>query len=172
MPESLSLADMNRLSKQQFIEKLGSIFEHSPWVAEAAYASIPFNSVAQLHKAMQNIVDQSSIQQRLTLIRNHPQLAGKEASAGTLTDDSRKEQSNAGLDQCTALELAQLRELNLAYQQKFDFPFIIAVTGLNKTNIIDALALRLQSSPEVEFDTCLIEIAKIGRIRLNALLVE
>ena len=170
MPEnSLSIANVNQLSKQQFVESLGSIFEHSSWVAEAAFDLRPFESVAQLHTEMVGIVDQATIQQRMTLIRNHPELAGKEASAGTLTTDSLKEQSGAGLDQCSAEELKQLRSLNQTYQEKFEFPFIIAVTGLNRVQIIEALALRGQNAVDVEFVTSLAEIAKIGKIRLDAL---
>lgn len=172
MPDAMTITRINQCSKLQFVAALGSIFEHSPWVAEAAFELRPFDSVAQLHAVMVDILDQSSRQQRLTLIRNHPELAGKEASAGTLTTDSLKEQSGAGLDQCSAKELARLSDLNQAYQKKFEFPFIIAVTGLNKTGIIEALAQRLHNSPEVEFDTCLAEIGKIGLIRLNALISE
>lgn len=171
MPETMSLNQINQLSKPQFVGSLGSIFEHSPWVAEAAFDQKPFESIAQLHSAMVGIVDQVSHQQRLTLIRNHPELAGKEASTGTLTADSRKEQNGAGLDQCSPEEFKKLRLLNQIYQDKFNFPFIIAVTGLGRSQIIEALALRVQNTVEVEFDTSLAEIAKIGRIRLDALLV-
>jgi 2-oxo-4-hydroxy-4-carboxy-5-ureidoimidazoline decarboxylase len=170
MPQTLSISEINQLPLQQFVATLGSIFEHSPWVAEVAFDLQPFQSAAQLHTAMVGIVDQSSQQQRLTLIRNHPELAGKEASAGTLTTDSLKEQSGAGLDQCSPEELKQLRSFNQAYQEKFEFPFIIAVTGLNRSHIIEALALRVQNTAEVEFLTSLAEIAKIGKIRLDALL--
>lgn len=170
MAKSLSINDINQMPKQQFVESLGSIFEHSPWVAEAAFDLRPFDSLKLLHTTMVTIVDQSSSQQRMALIRNHPELAGKEASAGTLTTDSLKEQSGAGLDQCSAEELSQLRSLNQAYQEKFEFPFIIAVTGLNRQQVIAAMALRAQNSKDVEFETSLAEIAKIGKIRLDALL--
>ena len=166
---SNTLASINQLSRPQFVETLGSIFEHSPWVAEAAFELRPFESLIQLHAAMVGIVDQASHQQRMTLIRNHPELAGKEASAGTLTTDSRKEQAGAGLDQCSPEQLKQLQSLNQTYQEKFEFPFIIAVTGLNRSQIIEALALRGQNTVEVEFVTSLAEIAKIGKIRLDAL---
>ncbi len=169
MPQKLSITDINQIPNPQFVEALGSIFEHSSWVAQAAFDRRPFESVDQLHATMARIVDQSSPEQRMTLIRNHPELAGKEASAGTLTTDSLKEQSGAGLDQCSAKELTQLRGLNQTYQEKFEFPFIIAVTGLSRQNIIEALALRVQNITEVEFETSLAEIAKIGKIRLNAL---
>ena len=169
MTQKLSITDINQIPRRQFVETLGSIFEHSPWVAQGAFDLRPFESVDELHATMVGIVDQSSQQQRMTLIRNHPELAGKEASAGTLTTDSLKEQSGAGLDQCSAAELLQLRGFNQTYQEKFEFPFIIAVTGLNRSQIIEALALRVQNTVEVEFVTSLAEIAKIGKIRLDAL---
>ena len=169
MTQKLSITDINQIPQRQFVETLGSIFEHSPWVAQGAFDLRPFESVDELHATMVGIVDQSSQQQRMTLIRNHPELAGKEASAGTLTTDSLKEQSGAGLDQCSAAELLQLRGFNQTYQEKFEFPFIIAVTGLNRSQIIEALALRVQNTVEVEFVTSLAEIAKIGKIRLDAL---
>ena len=172
MPKNLSITDINQMPNLLFVEALGSIFEHSAWVAQAAFDQRPFTSMAQLYATMVGIVGQSSPEQRMTLIRSHPELAGKEASTGTLTTDSRKEQSSAGLDQCSAEELSQLRVLNQTYQAKFEFPFIIAVTGLSRQNIIDALALRVQNTSKVEFETSLVEIAKIGKIRLNALFAD
>jgi 2-oxo-4-hydroxy-4-carboxy-5-ureidoimidazoline decarboxylase len=115
-------------------------------------------------------VEKSPEFQRMALICNHPELAGKEADAGTLTNDSRKEQSGAGLSQCSAEELARLQSLNRAYQEKFEFPFVIAVTGLNKTQIIAALETRLKNSAAIEFDASITEIGKIGKIRLDALI--
>ena len=169
MIEKISLADLNQLSRNSFVDSLGGIFEHSPWVAELAYAKQPFDSIAQLHRAMFETVQGSSKSRRLELICNHPELAGKEAAAGTLTSDSRQEQSGAGLDQCSAEELSQLQSLNRAYREKFEFPFVIAVTGLDKTAIIAAIGVRLKNSFNVEFETSISEIGKIGLIRLNAL---
>ncbi len=110
--------------------------------------------------------------QRMALICNHPELAGKEASEGTLTNASQQEHSGAGLDQCSSAELTKLQSLNRAYRDKFEFPFIIAVSGLNKTQIIAAIESRLKNSASVEFDTSIAEIGKIGLIRLNALIDE
>ncbi len=166
----LSLTSLNQFDRKQFVESLGGIFEHSPWVADMVYENRPFESKAQLHQIMLETVQRSPEFQRMALICNHPELAGKEAAEGTLTNDSRQEQARAGLDQCTAEELANLQSLNRAYRDKFDFPFVIAVSGLNKTQIIDAVQQRLGNSPEVEFDTSIAEIGKIGKIRLNALI--
>lgn len=172
MAHQISLTDLNQCSKDRFIESLGGIFEHSPWVPDLVFDDRPFDTVTQLNQTMLDAVQQSPEHQRMSLICNHPELAGKEAAAGTLTDDSRQEQSRAGLDQCSADELAQLQSLNRTYQEKFQFPFVIAVTGLNKTQIIEALDTRLQNSLGKEFDTSIIEIGKIAAIRLNALITE
>ncbi|RLA05937.1 MAG: 2-oxo-4-hydroxy-4-carboxy-5-ureidoimidazoline decarboxylase [Gammaproteobacteria bacterium] len=172
MTSKISLANLNLYDREQFVESLGGIFEHSPWVADLVYDCLPFNSTAQLHQCMVETVEKSPEFQRMALICNHPELAGKEADAGTLTDDSRQEQSRAGLDQCSADELVQLQSLNQAYRDKFEFPFVIAVTGLNKNQIIEAVERRLQNTVRVEFDTSIAEIGKIGKIRLDALLDE
>ena len=170
MPDKLSLTSLNQLDRDQFVESLGGIFEHSPWVADMVYDSRPFESKTQLHQIMLETVRKSPDFQRMALICNHPELAGKEAAEGTLTDDSQQEQSRAGLDQCSAEQLSLLQSLNHAYREKFEFPFVIAVTGLNKSQIIAAVESRLKNSASVEFDTSIAEIGKIGMIRLNALI--
>jgi len=170
MTDKQTLANLNRLSRQAFVEQFGGIFEHASWVAEKAYLQGPFGSVKNLQKTMFDIVLTSSINDRLTLIRNHPELAGKEADEGTLTTDSLKEQSRAGLNQCTVEELTQLRDLNKNYLDKFGFPFVIAVSGLNKHQIIAAMQARLNNDNDIEFNTSIDEIGKIALIRLGALI--
>ena len=170
MPDKLSLDSLNQFDRDQFVESLGGIFEHSPWVADMVYENRPFESKVELHQIMLETVQKSPEFQRMALICNHPELAGKESAEGTLTNDSRQEQSRAGLDQCSAEELLQLQSLNRAYREKFEFPFVIAVTGLDKTQIIAAVELRLRNPVSVEFDTSIAEIGKIGMIRLNALI--
>lgn len=170
MTDKQQLTAINKLSRSAFVGLLGSIYEHSPWVAESAYQQRPFDTVQKLHKTMLDIVQASSMDDRLALIRNHPELAGREADEGTLTNDSQKEQSRAGLNQCSAEELAQLRGLNKSYLVKFGFPFVVAVSGLNKHRIIAAMQLRLQNDPDTEFNTSINEIGKIGQIRLDALI--
>jgi 2-oxo-4-hydroxy-4-carboxy-5-ureidoimidazoline decarboxylase len=172
MTSKISLASLNQYDREQFVESLGGIFEHSPWVADLVYDCLPFDSTAQLHQCMVETIEKSPDFQRMALICSHPELAGKEADAGTLTAHSKQEQSRAGLDQCSADELAHLQSLNQAYREKFEFPFVIAVTGLNNTQIIEAVATRLQNSAQVEFDNNIAEIGKIGKIRLEALIDE
>ena len=166
----LTIDEINNRSDSQFIELLGSIFEHSPWVAELVIPIRPFDSREDLHQSMAHAVRQAPEVQRMELLCRHPELAGKEASSGTLTEDSKREQAGAGLNQCSKQELDKIAALNLAYREKFHFPFIIAVTGLNKHQIIDAMEQRLANNEDVEFDTAIGEVEKIARIRIDALI--
>ncbi|CAL93799.1 2-oxo-4-hydroxy-4-carboxy-5-ureidoimidazoline decarboxylase [Azoarcus olearius] len=165
-----TVAALSALPRADFVAALGGIFEHSPWVAERAWAARPFATADALHAAMVAAVDGAARGEQLALIRAHPELAGKEAAAGTLTAASTGEQRGAGLDQCSAAELQRLRELNAAYRARFGFPFVIAVKGLGREQIIAALAQRLTHDSDAEFRTCLAEIGKIARFRLDALL--
>ncbi len=172
MTDKYKLKELNKLSKLAFIDLLGSIYEHSPWVAVQAFEQCPFDSVDGLQRIMFDIVLRSTIEDRLTLIRNHPELAGKEADEGALTAESQREQSSAGLNQCSAEELKQIRELNKNYLDKFSFPFVIAVSGLNKYQVISAMQKRMANDYESEFSTSINQIGKIARIRLDALIDE
>jgi 2-oxo-4-hydroxy-4-carboxy-5-ureidoimidazoline decarboxylase len=168
----IGISQINQSSQARFVELLGAIFEHSPWVAELAYPERPFASRHQLHQVMAAAVKTAPEVQRMALLCHHPELAGREADAGTLTDDSKREQAGAGLDQCTADELLTINSLNQAYRAKFEFPFIIAVTGLDKLQIIAAMQTRLGNSSALEFDTAIGEVEKIARIRIDALIDE
>ncbi|MBP6019679.1 MAG: 2-oxo-4-hydroxy-4-carboxy-5-ureidoimidazoline decarboxylase [Burkholderiaceae bacterium] len=165
-----SLALLSQADCDSFTAQLGDIFEHSPWVATAAWAQRPFSTVDALHQAMVAAVLAASHDQQLALIQAHPELAGKEAASGTLTNASTAEQRGAGLDQCSNDELARLRALNAAYRTHFGFPFVIAVKGLSRYQIMDAINARLENDAATEFQTSLLEIGKIGRFRLDALL--
>jgi 2-oxo-4-hydroxy-4-carboxy-5-ureidoimidazoline decarboxylase len=155
-----------------FVDRLGGIFEHSPWVAERAYLLRPFPSLANLHEAMVHVVRQASSERRLQLLRAHPELAGKEAAAGKLTDASKREQAGAGLNQCSAEELERIAQLNQAYAERFGFPFIIAVGGLDRQQIFAAMEQRLKHTADEEFATALGEVEKIALIRLENLIDE
>ncbi len=167
-----TLHTLSNADRAQFVAALSGIFEHSPWVADFAWESRPFSSIAALHAAMVDAVRHADIEAQLALICAHPELAGKEAAAGVLTQESKTEQASAGLDRCTADELARLRTLNKAYREKFGFPFVMAVKQRSKHEILDALASRVGNAREQEFATCLAEIGKIGRFRLEALLTN
>jgi 2-oxo-4-hydroxy-4-carboxy-5-ureidoimidazoline decarboxylase len=168
----INIDQINQSSQARFVELLGAIFEHSPWVAELAYPERPFASRDNLHQVMAAAVRRAPEVQRMALLCHHPELAGREADAGTLTDDSKREQAGAGLSQCTVDELLTIKSLNQAYRAKFEFPFIIAVTGLDKFQIIAAMETRLGNSTALEFDTAIGEVEKIARIRIDALIDE
>lgn len=167
---ALTLDALSSLSQEAFVERLGNIFEHSPWIARDAWLARPFSSVDALHAAMMRVVDQATDSQRLALISAHPELAGKEAASGNLTTASTDEQRGAGLDQCSAQELHRLRQLNATYRERFGFPFVVAVKGLSRYQIMDAIESRLRNDRDTELATCLREIGKIARFRLDSLL--
>jgi 2-oxo-4-hydroxy-4-carboxy-5-ureidoimidazoline decarboxylase len=166
----IRIDEVNNRSETLFVELLGGIFEHSPWVPEQVCEKRPFASRGELHRAMAAAVAKAPEAQRLALLRAHPELAGKEAKSGALTDASQREQAGAGLDQCSAAELAQIESFNRAYRDRFGFPFIIAVSGLDKRQIIAAMEQRLKNEPHDEFATALGEVDKIARIRIDALI--
>jgi 2-oxo-4-hydroxy-4-carboxy-5-ureidoimidazoline decarboxylase len=162
--------DINQSDEARFVELLGGIFEHSPWVPELVFSLQPFASRNSLHQTMATAVRNAPEVMRMELLCRHPELAGKEADAGTLTSESMREQAGAGLNQCSAEELGKIKSLNQNYHSRFGFPFIIAVTGLDKFQIIAAMEERLDHSRELEFDTALGEVEKIARIRIDALI--
>lgn len=172
MTNTISLQSINNLNQSDFVSTLGTIFEHSPWVAEQVYSLRPFDSIQQLHQHMTDIVNKADRGQRKKLICNHPELAGREAEAGKLTTDSENEQAGAGLNNCSAEELKKLRNLNLQYLKKFDFPFVIAVKQLTRYDILQAIESRLQNTADIEFNSCINEIAKIAKFRLNQLITN
>ena len=165
---SLTLEDLSDMPRAEFTACLGDIFEHSPWIAEQAWEARPFADVQALHSAMLAAVEAAGPQRQLALIAAHPELAGKEAARGTLTHDSTQEQRGAGLDQCSAEELQRLRGLNAAYRERLGFPFVIAVKGLDRYQIMAAMEERLQRDRDTELRACLREIGKIARLRLQA----
>lgn len=157
------------LDRNAFVQVLEGVFEHSPWIAARTWRARPFANVDSLHTAMLATLEAAEHDEKLGLIKAHPELAGKEAASGTLTVASSREQCGAGLDQCSREELATLRRLNAEYLEQHGFPFVIAVKGLSRHQIIDALAHRLHNDTHSEFETCLREIGKIARFRLDAL---
>ncbi|MGB3740564.1 MAG: 2-oxo-4-hydroxy-4-carboxy-5-ureidoimidazoline decarboxylase [Castellaniella sp.] len=166
---TMTLTDLCALPQAEFSHELSGIFEHSPWIPQRAWAARPFATVDDLHHAMVQVVQQASLAEQLALITAHPELAGKEAAEGRLTDASTHEQRGAGLDQCSAQELKRLRGLNAAYRQRFGFPFVIAVKGRSRYQIMDAVEARLENDRDTELATCLDQIAQIARFRLDAL---
>jgi len=155
-----------------FVARFGGVYEHSPWIAEAAHRrglTSAEDRPAGLAAAMAAVLADAEREAKLALIRAHPDLAGRAAIAGELTEASRSEQAGAGLDRCTPEEYRRFQELNAAYKAKFGFPFILAVAGKTRHEILAAFEARIGNDPETEFRTALNEINKIARIRLEAL---
>ncbi|MCD2174186.1 2-oxo-4-hydroxy-4-carboxy-5-ureidoimidazoline decarboxylase [Rhizobium sp. C4] len=160
------------VTKDEFVERFGGVFEHSPWVAERAYGvgiAEPVTA-ASVHAAMTAAFRAASEAERLAVLRAHPDLAGKLAIAGELTEDSRKEQAGAGLDRLSAEEHARFTALNNAYVEKFGFPFIIAVKGLNKDDILSAFETRINNDRGREFATASAQVERIALLRLTSML--
>lgn len=160
------------LSRSAFIEAFADIYEHSPWVAEKAYElglDASLDEVETLHQRMAEILLSASHEAQLALINAHPDLAGKAAVRGELTASSTSEQAGAGIHECSAEEFARFTELNDAYKARFGFPFIKAVKGSNRHQILAAFEQRIHNTPEQEFATALAEINKIALFRLQQL---
>jgi 2-oxo-4-hydroxy-4-carboxy-5-ureidoimidazoline decarboxylase len=170
MSESLTLRELNEMDLDTFQVRLGKIYEHSPWVAALAADGRPFATIDALHARMEKEVASATHGRQVALIRAHPQLKGRLADPSTLTDASRREQSGAGLNQCTQDQVDRLQQLNQAYLDRFGFPFIVAVRGLDTDGIIARMRERLANTPEQEFQVCLEQVGRIARFRLNELI--
>lgn len=160
------------MNSVQFIGKFGGVYEHSPWVAERAWVhgiTEKHDEIEELTDLMARIVADADELEKHTLIKAHPDLAGKAAVKGELTAASTSEQAGAGLDNCTAEEFAIFQDYNAAYKKKFGFPFIMAVKNSDRRKILAGFEARLQNSVEEEFATALAEIDKIARFRLAEL---
>jgi len=166
----LNLQKLNQAGEREFVKALGGVYEHSRWVAERAFAKRPFATVAALADTMAAVVVAASSEERLALVRAHPDLAGKAARAGSLTDASRAEQGTLGLDRLSDEEYARFEGLNRAYAKKFGFPFVICVRRQTRDAILDAFERRLANDAATELATALAEIDHIARLRIAALL--
>ena len=162
----------SQLSREAFVAAFADIYEHSPWVAEKAYDLGLDSSVDQietLHQRMSDLLLSADHASQLALINAHPDLAGKAAVQGQLTEASTHEQAGAGIHQCTAEEFQRFTELNEAYKAKFKFPFIMAVKGSDRHQILAAFETRIHNPADVEFTCALAEINKIALFRLRQL---
>lgn len=161
-----SIAQLNQMPEAEFVGALGAVFEHSPWIAERAYAVRPFADKEELHRAMLQVLDDASQEERLALIRAHPDLAGRLQ----MSELSVQEQQGVGLNELSADEYDKFTRCNKAYTGKFGFPFIMAVKGSSKELILQAMQTRLEHNLEQEERQAITEIAKITRFRLNDLI--
>ena len=166
----VDMATINAMDRAAFVVKFGGIFEKSPWVAEEAWERRPFASPDEMHAAMVAVAKTAPATRQLALLQAHPDLAGKEAQAGTMTASSVAEQASAGLNTLSPPEFAELSNLNAAYKAKFGFPFIIAVRMYTKEGIFFEFKRRLQNDTQTEFANDLQNVYIITRLRLNKLL--
>ncbi len=161
----LKLAEVNSMDREQFARQIGPVFEHSPWIAARAAEARPFGARDELLAALRRTVEQSNAEEKVALIRAHPDLVGP----ASLTNESQAEQTAAGLDQLSPEEAAQFRDFNRRYREKIDFPFVICARENKKEAILAAFPKRLQNSREAEMQTALEEIFKIAELRLRDL---
>jgi OHCU decarboxylase len=158
---------INELDQAAFVERFGPLFEHSPWVAEAAFRDRPFADREELYEALVAAMYAAPMERKLALIRAHPDLAGKAAIEGTLTDSSTREQASAGLDRLTPDEYDAFTSTNTAYRERFGFPFVVCAREHTKESILRVASERLANTEDEEIRVALEEIAKIARLRLE-----
>ena len=161
---------INKLSQSEFIKVFANIFEKARWIAEELYKQKPFKDFDELSSKMMNIFEISAREKKLKILNDHPDL-GNKAKIGSLTSDSLKEQKNSGLDQCTKEEYNEFKKLNDTYK-KFGFPFILAVKGKNKIEILNNFRKRVNSEKAIEFEEAIKQVKKIASSRLENLNIK
>jgi 2-oxo-4-hydroxy-4-carboxy-5-ureidoimidazoline decarboxylase len=168
----VTLAQLNAVDEPLFVAAIGPVFEHSPWIAAAAWKRRPFATVQALHNALAAVVDEASQERQVALIAAHPDLAGRVAREGRLTAASREEQASAGLPELTETERALFDVLNAAYRARFAFPFVICAREHSKASILSEIARRAGHDRAVEIAAAIDEIKKIAWLRLIDVVVE
>ena len=161
-----SIDKFNKLSKAEFISIFGNIFEKTEWIAERCYESKPYNNLDELVSKMMKIFENIEKERHLEILNSHPDLAvGKK-----LTKDSKNEQKNASLNQCNDVEFIEFKKLNEEYKKKFGFPFIIAVKGKNKEEILNSFRQRITNNINLEFEEAKKQVKKIASFRLGEII--
>jgi len=168
----ISLAEVNAMDRRAFIARFGDVAEYAPWVAELAAMRRPFASLEAMTAAFQAVIREAPEAERLDLIRAHPDLAGRAAVAGELAEESRKEQEGAGLDRLTPEEFVCFTELNSRYRSRFAIPFIIAVKGADKHQILESFAERLGNDRDTECANALDHVCRIVGYRIAGRVAE
>ena len=158
---------INKLTKSEFVKVFANIFENAIWIAEKLYNQKPFDNFEALSSKMLNIFETAAKEKQLKILRDHPDLANK-TKISSLTPDSLKEQIGSGLDQCSEEEFNEFKKLNDSYK-KFGFPFILAVKGKTKSEILNNFKARIYSDPETEFNEAIKQVKQIASLRLNEL---
>ena len=164
----MTVADLNAYDCRAFVDAVGWVFEHSPWVAERAWKHRPFRSRDDLHKVMTDEVGHATRDEQVALLRAHPDLGTR----ARMTDSSTAEQAGAGLDRMTPHDFERLQTLNTAYRERFGFPFLFAVKGSTAQHILAALESRLCSTADDEFAEALRQVSRIARFRLEDAVAE
>ena len=161
-----SIERFNKLSKTEFISIFGNIFEKTEWIAERCYESKPYNNLDELILKMMKIFENTEKEKHLEILNSHPDLAVEKK----LTKDSKNEQKNASLNQCTDEEFLEFKKLNEEYKKKFGFPFIIAVKGKNKEEILNSFRQRITNNINLEFEEAKKQVKKIANFRLDEII--
>ena len=161
-----SIDKVNKLSKSDFISIFGNIFEKTEWIAERCYESKPYNNLDELVSKMMKIFENIEQERHLEILNSHPDLAVEKK----LTEDSKNEQKNASLNQCTDEEFIEFKKLNEEYKKKFRFPFIIAVKGKNKEEILNSFRQRITNNINLEFEEAKKQVKKIASFRLSKII--
>jgi 2-oxo-4-hydroxy-4-carboxy-5-ureidoimidazoline decarboxylase len=162
----MTFDELNSKDRSGFVGAIGWVFEGSPWVAERAWDKRPFATLDALHDALSSVVASADPAEQLALLRAHPELGAR----ASLTDTSRREQTNAGLDALTRDEFERLRSLNSAYREKFGFPFLFAVAGHTAQDVLKAIERRLTSPRDEEHREALRQVSRIARMRLEGII--
>jgi len=161
-----SIDKFNKLSKAEFISIFGNIFEKTEWIAERCYESKPYNNLDELVSKMMKIFENSEKEKHLEILNSHPDLAVEKR----LTENSKNEQKNASLNQCNDKEFLEFKNLNEEYKKKFGFPFIIAVKGKNKEEILNSFRQRITNNINLEFEEAKKQVKKIASFRLDEII--
>ncbi len=162
-----SIDDLNRMSAGEFAAALGDVAEYSPWVAARAATARPFADRAAVIDAFTGALRDAPSDERLAVLRAHPDLAGRAAVAGELSDDSEREQAGAGLDRLTPEEFERFTALNAAYRERFGIPFIFAVKGASKDRILAAFETRVDNDRAAEFANAIDNVCRILGFRIE-----
>ena len=162
-----SIDDINRMAVPEFTARFGDVAEHSPWVAERAAGARPFAGRDAVALAFAAALRGAARDAQVAVLRAHPDLAGRAAVAGDLSEDSRREQAGAGLDRLTPAEFERFTALNAAYRERFGIPFIFAVKGATKGMILAAFEERVANEPEAEHENAIENVCRIMRFRIE-----
>ena len=161
-----SIDSFNKLNKSEFLSIFGNVFEKTEWIAEKCYDSKPYNNVQELVNKMMEVFENSIKEKHLKILNSHPDLAVKKK----LTKESENEQANANLNQCTNEEFEEFNKLNEKYKKKYGFPFIIAVKGKNKNEILNIFRQRITNNINLEFEEAKKQVKKIATFRLSEII--